>query len=165
MPGLGYNYQETEKLSGLPKVTLLISYRVNWKLNPAFDSQSGALSTGHSRLVCLLTLAFRNFTGWASSPSDARNPEAPSLFPLRDNSLPLLRVTPSPIISSLSLFLSNPLLSFAFWNCFLNYSPAVGNLLSLSLWHPLIYLCLDNSSPILLGEFNFHSFFCWARLI
>lgn len=34
-----------------------------------------------------------------------------------------------------------------------------------SLWHPLIYLCLDNSSPILLGEFNFHSFFCWARLI
>ena len=55
---ISYDYQETEKLSGLHKVTLLISYRVNWKLNPAFDSQSGALSTGHSRLVCLLTLAF-----------------------------------------------------------------------------------------------------------
>ena len=77
-----------------------------------------------------------------------------------------ISATLTPVrISSLSLFLSNPLLSFAFRNCFLNYSPAVGNLLSLSLWHPLIYLCLDNSSPILLGEFNFHSFFCWARLI
>lgn len=58
MPGLGYDYQETEKLGGLPKVTLLISCRLNWKLNPAFDSQSGALSTLHSRLACLLTLAF-----------------------------------------------------------------------------------------------------------
>lgn len=133
------------------------------EINPPLTPQSGALSTGHSRLVCLLTLAFRNFTGWASSPSDARNPEATSLFPLRDNSLPLLRVTPSPIISSLSLFISNPLLSFLhFETVSLEYSPAVGNLLSLSLWHPLIYLCLDNSSPILLGEFNFHSFFCWV---
>lgn len=34
MPGLGEYYRETEKLSALPKVTLLISCRANWKLNP-----------------------------------------------------------------------------------------------------------------------------------
>lgn len=56
MPELGNDYGETERLSGLPKVTLLISCRANWRLNPAFDYQSGALSAPHIRLVCLLTL-------------------------------------------------------------------------------------------------------------
>lgn len=52
------DYQETERLSGLPKVTLLIRCRANWRLNPAFDSHSGALCTLPSRLPCLLTLTF-----------------------------------------------------------------------------------------------------------
>lgn len=47
-PGLGYEDQETERLSALPKVTLLISCKAHCKLNPAFDSQSGALPTPHS---------------------------------------------------------------------------------------------------------------------
>lgn len=51
--GLWYDYQETERLSGLPKVTLLISCRASWRLNPAFDSHSGALRTLRSRLLTL----------------------------------------------------------------------------------------------------------------
>lgn len=58
MPGPGYGDRDTERLGPLPKVTLLISRRANWKLNPAFDSRPGALSTPHSRLMRLLTLAF-----------------------------------------------------------------------------------------------------------
>lgn len=55
--GLGYDYQDTERLSGLPKVTLLISFRPKWRLNPAFDTRSGALSALH-RPLCLLTFPF-----------------------------------------------------------------------------------------------------------
>lgn len=80
MPELGNGCGEMERLSGLPKVTLLISCRANWRLHPAFDSSSGALPAPHIGLVCLLTLSFGSVTEWASSPSDARNPEPyPSL--------------------------------------------------------------------------------------
>lgn len=124
----------TERLSGLPKVTQLINCNANWKLNPVFwlpvwcslhSAQQSSVSSNPSILRASQTrqvhfqmpgiLNPRLFLHWGT------NLTAPAPLP----------VIPALIIFSSSSFLSKPLSSFAFWNCFLNYSPAVGNLLSL----------------------------------